>query len=141
MLTLYVPAVVTLMEEVIAPVLHNRLPVEVVDKVDVPLQLLITVITGVAGVVCGAALFEPALLVHPLNEAVTEYAPADVTDMEEVVPPLLHNNVPLAVVDKLDVPSQLLTTVTTGVAGVVLGDASTVATGLIHPLAVCCVAE
>jgi hypothetical protein len=33
---------------------------------------------------------------------------------------VLHNNVPEAVVDKVDVPSQLFTTFTEGVAGVVL---------------------
>jgi hypothetical protein len=42
----------TFMDEVVAPVLHNNVPVAVVDKVDAP-QLLATFIEGVAGVVFG----------------------------------------------------------------------------------------
>ena len=38
--------------------------------------------------------------------------------IELVVSEVLHNNVPVAVVDRVDVPSQLSTTVTTGAAGV-----------------------
>ena len=39
------------------------------------------------------------------------------TVIEEDVSPVLHNNAPVAVVDNVDVPSQLLTTLTNGVAG------------------------
>ena len=53
------------MEEVVAPVLHNNVPVAVVDKVDVPLQLLTTFTVGVEGAVFGAAVPEPASLVQP----------------------------------------------------------------------------
>jgi hypothetical protein len=42
--------------------------------------------------------------------------------MEAVVAPLLHNKVPEAVVDKVEVP-QLFTTVTTGVVGNATGAA------------------
>ena len=40
--------------------------------------------------------------------------------IDEVVSDVLHNNVPEAVVDNVDVPLQLFTTFTEGVAGVVL---------------------
>jgi hypothetical protein len=40
--------------------------------------------------------------------------------MVEVVSVVLHNNVPAAVVDNVDVPSQLFVTLTVGVAGIVL---------------------
>ena len=135
--TLYAPAAVTLMEGVVAPVLHNKLPVETVVKVDVLLQLLTTVTTGVAGVVVGATTFLLWLLVQPFTVTLTVYVPAAVTDMEEVVaPPGVHSKVPVDEVDTVSVPLQLLTTVI-GTAGAVLGDATTVATGLIHPFAVC----
>ena len=58
------------MEEVLSPVLHNNVPVAVVDNVVEP-QLFVTVTTGVAGVgftvivnVCGVPL-------HPLATGVT----------------------------------------------------------------------
>nr|WP_235861267.1 hypothetical protein [Pontibacter flavimaris] len=41
--------------------------------------------------------------------------------MEEAVSPVLHKSEPAAVVDKVEVPSQLFTTVTSGVTGVVQG--------------------
>ena len=59
------------MEEVVAPVLHNNVPVAVVDKVDVPLQLLTTFTIGVDGVVFGAAVPDPAALVQPSTVCVT----------------------------------------------------------------------
>jgi hypothetical protein len=40
----------TVMDGPAEPVLHDKLPPAVVDKVDVPLQLLTTVTTGVDGV-------------------------------------------------------------------------------------------
>lgn len=40
----------TVIGEVVAPVLHNKVPVAVVERVDVPLQLFTTVTPGVAGV-------------------------------------------------------------------------------------------
>jgi hypothetical protein len=45
-------------------VLHNKVPVAVVDNVEVPSQLFTTFTTG-AGVVLGATP-EPCKLVHPL---------------------------------------------------------------------------
>jgi hypothetical protein len=46
-------------------VLHNKVPVAVVDNVEVPSQLFTTFTTGAAGVVLGATP-EPCKLVHPL---------------------------------------------------------------------------
>jgi putative N-acetylmannosamine-6-phosphate epimerase len=132
--TVYVPALLTIMEEVVAPVLHNNVPVAVVDKVDVPLQLLTTFTIGVAGAVFGAAVPDPASLVQPLTVCVTVYAPALLTIMEAVDAPVLHNNVPVAVVDNEDVPLQLLTTFTVGVDGVVFGDAVPEPASLVQPL-------
>jgi putative N-acetylmannosamine-6-phosphate epimerase len=135
--TVYVPALFTMMEEVVAPVLHNNIPVAVVDKVDVPLQLLTTFTIGVAGAIFGAAVPEPASLTQPSTVCETVYVPALLTIMDEVVDPVLHNNVPDAVVDKVDVPLQLLTTFTIGVAGVVFGAAVPDPASLVQPSTVC----
>ncbi len=54
--------------------------------------------------------------------------------MDEVVAPLLHNNVPAAVVESVELP-QLFTTVTTGVAGIALGAEVPLPAALVHPLA------
>jgi hypothetical protein len=58
-------------DDVVAPVLHNRLPVARVESVDVSSQLFTTVTTGVDGVVFGAAVPLPAVLVQPLTVVVT----------------------------------------------------------------------
>lgn len=105
------------MEDVVVPVLHNNVPVAVVDNVEVPLQLLTTFTVGLAGVAFGAAVPEPASLAQPFTVWVTVYIPALLTIIEEAVSVVLHNNVPDAVVDKVDVKLQLLTTFTIGVAG------------------------
>ena len=55
------------------------------------------------------------------------------TNILEVIAPLLHNNVPVAVVLKVDVPSQLSTTVTTGADGVVITVTSIVAVAFGQP--------
>jgi hypothetical protein len=55
-----------------------------------------------------------------LTVCVSVYVPALFTLIDDVVSVVLHNNIPDAVVDKVDVPSQLLTTLTVGVDGVVL---------------------
>lgn len=64
------PAVPTLIELVVAPVLHSNDPAAVVERVDVP-QLFTTVTTGIAGVVFGAAVPIPGILVHPFMVVVT----------------------------------------------------------------------
>ena len=59
-----------MIEEVVAPVLHNKVPVVLADKIDVP-QLLITLTTGADGIANGAAMAEPAALVQPSTVWVT----------------------------------------------------------------------
>ena len=59
------PALLTVIDEVASDVLHNNVPDAVVDKADVPLQLFTTFTEGVAGVVFGAAIPDPAELVQP----------------------------------------------------------------------------
>src|SRR4029078_4959676 len=88
--TLYVPAVVTVIDEVVAPLLHNKEPVkEFAVSVEVP-QLSTTVTTGADGIAFGAAIPLPEGLVQPFTVCVTVYVPAVVTVMDEVVAPLLH---------------------------------------------------
>ena len=60
----------TEIEDVVAPVLHNKLPVAVVDNFEEP-QLFTTVTTGAAGVAFGAAMPEPVLLAQPLTVCLT----------------------------------------------------------------------
>ena len=59
-----------MIEAVVAPLLHNRLPAAFVERTELP-QLFTTVTTGVAGVVFGAAMPLPELLVQPFTEVVT----------------------------------------------------------------------
>jgi hypothetical protein len=59
----YVPAVETVIDAVVAPVDHNN-PVPEVLKTEFP-QLLVTVTTGADGALDGAAMPDPAVLVHP----------------------------------------------------------------------------
>jgi hypothetical protein len=64
------PAVLTVIDEVEAPVFHNNIPVAVVDSVEVPLQLSTTFTTGVDGAVFGAAVPVPGKLVQPFTVVV-----------------------------------------------------------------------
>ena len=59
-----------MIDGVLAPLLHNKAPVAVVESVELP-QLFTTVTTGVAGVVFGAAVPLPGALVHPFTVVVT----------------------------------------------------------------------
>ena len=59
------------MLDVVAPLLHNRLPAALVESVDVPLQLSCTVTTGADGVFFGLAVPLPALLAQPFTVVVT----------------------------------------------------------------------
>ena len=61
---------VTVIEAVVAPLLHSIVPPVGIDNTELP-QLLATVTTGVA-VAVGAATPEPAALVHPFTVVVTE---------------------------------------------------------------------
>jgi len=134
--TVYIPGALTVMKGVDSPVFHNKEPGALVESVDVPLQLSTTFTTGVAGVERGAAIALPSALVHPSTVVLTVYVPGEVAVIEGVDSPVLHNNVPGASVESVDVPVQLLTTFTTGVAGVVLGLAIPLPSALVQPLAV-----
>lgn len=116
----------------IEPVLHSKLPPAVVDSVDVLLQLSTTVTSGVAGAAFGAAVPAPDVLVQPLTVWVTVYVPAALTIIGEMLSPVLHKRVPVAVVDKVEVP-QLLTTVTSGADGIALGAATPEPATLVQP--------
>ena len=60
----------------------------------------------------------PEELVHPFTVCVTEYVPAVVTVIDEVLAPLLHNKEPVNdVAVNIELP-QLFTTVTTGADGI-----------------------
>ena len=58
------------MEAVVAPLLHRKVPVAVVDNIDEP-QLLTTVTAGAVGIAFGAAMPEPAALIQPLTVRAT----------------------------------------------------------------------
>jgi hypothetical protein len=62
--------------------------------------------------------------------------PGVVTLIEEEFSPLLHNSVPVVPVAVSVELSQLLVTVTDGAGGVVIGEATPVPAGLLHPLTV-----
>ena len=60
------------MEDEVALVLHESVPVAVVDNNEVLLQLLVTLTEGVVGVDLGDAVPVPAALVQLFAVAVTE---------------------------------------------------------------------
>lgn len=132
--TVYVPAVVTVIELVVAPLLHNNDPVNP-DAVRTELvQLFVTFTTGaVTEDPIGAAVPLPARLTHPFIVWVTVYTPGVVTVIEFVVAPLLHNNVPLTPVAANTELPQLFVTLTEGVAGIALGAAAPLPALLVHP--------
>ena len=86
----------------------------------------------------GAATPLPGTLVQPFTVCVTEYVPAVVTVIDEVVAPLLHNKEPVkepAV--NVELP-QLFTTDTVGAVTVeVTGAATPLPDELVHPFTVC----
>jgi nitrate/nitrite transporter NarK len=79
--TVYVPAVVTVIDGVVSPVLHSNVPVKFdAVSVDVPSQLSVTVTVGAAGALPGFAIPLPLGEVHPApRDCVTVYVPAVVT--------------------------------------------------------------
>lgn len=99
-------------------------------------QLFVTVTIGLAGVVFGALIPEPGKLLQPLTVAVTVKVAAVVTVIVAVVAPVLHKRLPVAVVERVDVPLQLFTTVTKGVAGIAFGAAIPLPALLLHPFTV-----
>ena len=100
-------------------------------------QLSTTVTTGADGISCGAATPLPEGLVQPFSVCVTEYVPAVVTVIDEVVAPLLHNKEPVNdVAVNVELP-QLSTTDTMGADGIAFGAATPLPEGLVQPFTVC----
>ena len=94
-------------------------------------QLSTAETAGAEGNESGAAVPEPAELVHPLIVCVTVYVPGVVTVIDAVVSPVDQRS-PEPVVVNTDEP-QLFATVTTGVDGGVPGTAFKVEGKLVHP--------
>jgi hypothetical protein len=91
---------------------------------------------GADGIAFGAATPLPEELVQPLTVCVTEYVPAVVTVIDEVVAPLLHNKEPVKdVAVNIELP-QLSTTDTVGADGIAFGAATPLREGLVHPFTV-----
>ena len=124
-----------MIEAVVAPLLHNRLPAAFVERTELP-QLFTTVTTGVDGVVLGTATPLPGALVQPLLVVVTVYVAALLTVIVDVVAPVLHNRFPAALVESVEAPLQLFTTVTKGAAAVFFGAAVPLPGLLLHPFIV-----
>ena len=61
---------VTMMDEVVSPVLHNKVPAASVDRVELP-QSLVTITSGAEGTVFGAATPDPGELIQPSTVVVT----------------------------------------------------------------------
>ena len=59
------------------------------------------------------------------------------TVIDALEDPVLHNKLPPAFVDNVELPLQLFTTVTTGVAGAVPGVATPDPAALVQPFTVC----
>ena len=133
---MYVPAVAAVIDAVVAPVLHNKEPVKP-EAVNTELpQLLTTATAGTDGIAFGADTPLPAALVHPFTVWVTVYVAAIVTVNDREVAPVLHNKDPVKPPAVNDEIAQLLTTVTAGAEGIVLGVATTLRGALVHPLTV-----
>jgi hypothetical protein len=103
-------------------VLHNKVPEAAAVNEAVPLQLLVTVITGAAGAVFGAAMALPGALVQPFTVWVTVYVPGVVTLTDNSVAPVFHSTVPVETTVSVEVLSQLFVTCITGASGAT-GDA------------------
>ena len=66
-MTEYVAVSFTVIDAVVAPLLHNNDPVKLLAvKRELP-QLFITVTVGAVGIVLGAEMPLPLALVHPVN--------------------------------------------------------------------------
>ena len=128
---------VTVMEFVIAPLLHNNDPVnpEAVNT-ELP-QLLTTATPGAGGIAFGAAVLLPAALVHPFTVCVTVYVPPVVTVIDRVVSPVFHNKEPVDPVAVNTELPQLFATVIPGADGIGFGAATLLPGGLVHPPTVC----
>ena len=70
-MTVYVPPVFTVIDDEVAPLLHNKEPVNApAVNTELP-QLLTTDTVGADGVGIGAAIPLPSVLVHPFTVCVT----------------------------------------------------------------------
>lgn len=133
----YSPAVDTVIEEALDPLLHNIEPVKS-DAVNNEFSQLSTMDTvGADGMIFGAAFPLPATLVHPSTSWVTEYIPPDVTVIEAFVSPVLHNSEPLMLKAVSTELPQLSATETVGAGGVVFGAAVPLPVKLLQPFTVC----
>ena len=61
------PPLDTVIVEPVAPVLHSKLPPAFVDKVEVPLQLFVTVTTGIVGVGFTVTVAVPVIVLGQLG--------------------------------------------------------------------------
>ena len=85
------PAAVTVTGVVVAPLLHNKVPVvPVAVNSELP-QLFVTVTPGATGIVLGDDVPLPDALVQPLTVCVTVYVSAVVAVIDEPVSPVLHD--------------------------------------------------
>jgi hypothetical protein len=135
--TVYVPEAVTVIDEVVAPLLHNREPVKP-DAVNIELpQLSATLTVGAGGVVFGAAVPLPVAPVHPFTVCDTVYVPGSETVMEDEVAALFHSKEPVKAEAVNSELPQLFITVTAGADGIVFGAAVPLPGELVQPLTVC----
>jgi hypothetical protein len=134
LVTVRVPAVVTVIDAVVWPVLQRMVPPAGIDRVELP-QVFVTVTTGVGVIAAGAAVPEPAALVQPFTVLVTVRAPAVFTVIEAVVAPVLQRMLPPAGIERVELP-QLFVAVTTGAAGAMAGAADPEPAALIQPFTV-----
>lgn len=129
---------VTVIDAVLAPVLHNNDPVKL-EAVNTELPQLLTTPTDGDGTeeFKGAAMPLPGELVQPFTVCVTVYVPAIVTVIDVVVAPVLHSKDPVkpeAVNTELP---QLFTTLIVGAATEELtGVAVPLPAGLTQPFTV-----
>ena len=109
------------------------------------LRSLLTVILAgqlITGAILTTTVPYPAGLVQPPTFCVTEYVPAPDTVIGFVDAPVFHNMVVPGSVDSpsavsVEVPLQLLTTLTVGASGIALGADVPEPAGLMQPFTVC----
>ncbi len=131
------PPAETVIDGVVAPLLHNKLPLKLEAVKTELVQLSVTVTVGAGGIGFGAAMPLASGLVHPFTVCVTVYVPAAVTVIDGVVAPVLHNKLPVKP-DAVNIELlQLLVTVTTGTDTTeLLGAATPIPVPLVHPFTV-----
>ena len=128
-----------MIEDVVAPLLHNNDPVAPVAVNNELPQLSTTVTPGADGIVSGVADRLVDGLVHPfaISVCVTLYDPAVVTVIDAVVSPVFHVKLPVAPDAVNNELSQLSVTLTDGASGTIFGAATPLPVGLVQPFTVC----